>query len=126
MNAILLIEITTALNFVLLMMLTIFLIRGNRSAPRTAIQGSQADITNPVDLAAQTSFENGEKTESIRVSSLKAEPEKPLSNGSADYAKAAINRLKKGDAPELVAREYGYSRSEIGILKAASMRRTRT
>jgi hypothetical protein len=123
MSAIHFIEVVSVLNFILISGLIFYTLRGKSLAEILGI-----NVTN---LSEETFSENRisntyEEKMAVPETFLRNEPELkiefPSKPNQVNPGKLAISRLKLGEDPELVARELGYSRSEIGILQAASKR----
>jgi len=112
------IGIMTFANFVLLLALAYYILKG-KSENFENVQREPVDF--PENLKAyleekpEPSYSNPATIEQI----LGNHPKEEI---YMDQRQSAVNRLKMGENPELVASDLGFSRSEIGILQAAARR----
>ena len=108
------IGIMTFANFLLLSGLAYYILKGKQTAERN-LQNEDAHFAQ--FIAEKIDTEPVTNTTIDQILALPAKTEESL-----DSRSLAVQRLRKGEDPEEIASDLGFSRSEIGILQAAARR----
>lgn len=108
------IAVMTVANFGLLLLLTNHVIKSNRIQARAG--GAAAPLD---DQGSQLVEPEKQESEAIFAPAFQAAASEAVPP-RAGQTQAALLRLRSGESQECVARDLGYSRSEIGILAASS------
>lgn len=114
MNGTTFIGIMTFANFMLLLGLAYYILKGKPVAER-GLQNGESNFTEFLKNTIEPEPISTTTIDQILASA-------PKSDETLDGRALAVKRLKMGEDPEEVAGDLGFSRSEIGILQAAARR----
>jgi len=114
MNGTTFIGIMTFANFLLLLGLAYFILKGRQTNERYS-RDEEANFAQFIKEKIEP-----EPVSNTTIDQILSQP--PKIEETLDSRTLAVQRLKRGEDPEEVAIDLGFSRSEIGILQAAARR----
>jgi len=118
MNGTTFIGVMTFANFILLLGLAYYILKGRQVSERIS-QNEEGNFN--IDFNRFLHEQPKPEPEAVTtIDQILASA--PRVEESLDQRSLAVKRLKMGESPEEIASELGFSRSEIGILQAAARR----